>query len=542
MTRNFADNKKRRMKLLAVLILPALLLCAVACNSGNNSAKTAAGTPEPSGFGRFQRGSWGDYSRQDGSYEINWPDSSQIDWSGWSGWSGWSERATREPIVVNDPVEPVVVVDPIILDPIEEFDPDDLVTAQPYIPGDAELPDPMPNYPANVPTGNDEYDYTVPQPGALLRFNLQNYTILTDTTHDWYTSARPTQKGLYQIGAEYVPGEGVSFTFQKNDNRADPMVYLPIYDICYNMNLRDYPYFAVCYKSTATNHNGVCYFSTANNTGLDESKTFAVDMQPSDDWTIAVSNSSKNKNWTGRLTQLRFDIASGEFSGEIQIKWIGFFKSREDAQAFGVNGGFSKNSIIPDKDTFDRGENITFSVTGAGKGDWVLLVQEGDACYAPSVNSVDLYVSECMPLYWAELEDGKGYIDIDTSGGIYRGELLPAGRYDLVYMPRGRFVETARTTITITDNIVREPLRTEPVYITRGPDPTATPEATEELPDDTYPPTATPPGRDRMTEQPTQAPTDNTAGKAGLIIALVAAAGCAAALAVFFVARRKRQK
>jgi hypothetical protein len=45
-----------------------------------------------------------------------------------------------------------------------------------------------------------------------------------------------------------------------------------------------------------------------------------------------------------------------------------------------------------------------------------------------------------------------------------------------------------------------------------------------------------------MTEQPTQAPTDNKAGKAGLIIALVAAAGCAAALAVFFVARRKRQK
>lgn len=536
MARTSVDNIKRFKLLAASVLLPAMLLTS-ACAAGKDGARSAAAeTPAPFAFD-FTRPGTREHSRYEGSQagewsrKNTWPEGSQI---------SMPEREIG-PVVIIDPIELSTDAPemPVILDPID--DPIDPVTEKPHLPVDAELPDPIPEYPSEVSEPEDDLDYNVAQPGALLRFNLQNYTILTDTAHDWYTSARPTQKGLYQIGAEYVPGEGVKFSFRKDENRADPMIFLPVYDICYNINLRDYPYFAVCYKSTATNHSGVCYFSTATNAGLDEKKNFAIDMQPSEEWTVVAAHAGKNKNWTGRLTQLRFDIASGEFSGEITVKWVGFFKSREDAKAFGVNGGFSGNGILPDKQTFDRGENITFSVTGAHKGDWVLLVQEGDACYAPSVNDDDLYVSDCMPLYWAELEDGRGNIDIDTSGGIYRGELLPAGNYDLVYMPRGRFVETARTTITITDNIVREPLRTETVYVTRGPEATDTPEPTEEPPEETYLPTATPRGRDRMTEQPTQAPVSNSAGRAGLIIALAAVACCGIALAVFFIVRRKKR-
>ena len=377
-------------------------------------------------------------------------------------------------------------------------------------------------------------------PGALLNFNLQNYTIITDTEHDWYGS-RPTQKGLYQIGAEFIDGEGTAFSFVKNGSRADPMIYLPVYDLCYNINLKDYPYFAVCYKSTATNSNGVCYFATATNEGLGEDKTFSIKMTPSEDWTIAVGHPGKNKNWTGRLTVLRFDISSGEFSGEYTVKWAGFFKSEKEARAFGTDGTYSKNEIIPDKSVFGRGENITFSVTGAGKGDWVVLVQKGDACYAPSVNKPDLYVSTCMPLYYAPLDGNRGDIDIDLSGGVYNGELLPAGEYDLVYMPRGRFVETGRTTITISEEIVREPVVTEIVYVTRGPDPTEEPHATDEPEEEPVSvPTATE-GRQRITHAPTAVPSDNSAGGAGLIIAICAAVICGAVLAIFFIVRKKKR-
>ncbi len=376
-------------------------------------------------------------------------------------------------------------------------------------------------------------------PGAMLVLNRQNYTILTDTTHDWYEN-RPPQKGLYQLSAEYIPDEGVSFGFLKNGSHADPMIYLPVYDVCYNINLKDYPYFAVCYKSTATNKNGVCYFATSNNPGLDESKNFSIDMSPSDDWTITAAHASKNKNWNGRLTQLRFDISSGEFSGNYTVKWVGFFKSRDEANAFGVNGQWTKNVITPDKTVFGRGENITFSVSGANKGDWVVLIQKGDACYAPPVNKLDLYVSDCMPLYYAPLDGSRGDIDIDNSGGIYKGELLPPGDYDLVYMPRGRFVESARTTITISEEIVREPVVSEIVYVTRGPDPTEEPPKTEEPSEEPwYAPTATE-GRQRITPAPTEVPSDGSAGKAGLIIAIATAVLCAAVLAVFFILRKKK--
>ena len=378
------------------------------------------------------------------------------------------------------------------------------------------------------------------KPGAVLYFNYQNYTILTDTTHDWYGS-RPTQKGLYQITADYLEGEGVRFHFLKNGSHADPMIYLPVYDLCYNINLKEYPYFAVCYKSTATNSNGGCYFATANNAGLDESKHISIDMSPSENWTIATTRASKNPNWTGRLTTLRFDISSGEFSGDYTVKWVGLFKTKEDALEFGVDGQWTRNQIIPDKAVFGRGENITFSVTGAGKGDWVVLVQKGDACYAPAVGDNDLYVSECMPLYYAPIEEDRGDIDIDTSGGIYKGELLPPGEYDLVYMPRGRFVETGRTTITISEEILRTPLASEIIYVTRGPEPTATPERTEEPSDEPgYAPTATE-GRHRITPAPTEVPKDNSGGKAGLIIALAAAVVCGAVIAVFFIVRKKKR-
>ncbi|MBO7407615.1 MAG: hypothetical protein J6V14_08275, partial [Clostridia bacterium] len=182
------------------------------------------------------------------------------------------------------------------------------------------------------------------KPGAVLYFNYQNYTILTDTTHDWYGS-RPTQKGLYQIAAEYIEGEGAKFRFLKNGSYADPMIYLPIYDLCYNINLKDYPYFAVCYKSTATNSNGGCYFATANNAGLGETKHISIDMSPSENWTITTTRASKNSNWTGRLTTLRFDISSGEFSGDYTVKWVGLFKTKEDALEFGVDGQWTKNQI-----------------------------------------------------------------------------------------------------------------------------------------------------------------------------------------------------
>ena len=69
------------------------------------------------------------------------------------------------------------------------------------------------------------------QPGAFLELNYQNFTVLADTENDWYTSARPTQKGLYQIAAEYIDGEGVSFRYNKNNRTPDPMIYLPVYAI-----------------------------------------------------------------------------------------------------------------------------------------------------------------------------------------------------------------------------------------------------------------------------------------------------------------------
>ncbi|MBO4326907.1 MAG: hypothetical protein J5950_06525 [Clostridia bacterium] len=388
--------------------------------------------------------------------------------------------------------------------------------------------------------GNEKKNDANSKPGAVLYFNLQNYTIITDTTHDWYGS-RPTQKGLYQITAEYVPDEGVSFGFAKNGSHADPMIYLPVYDLCYNINIKDYPYIAVCYKSTATNKKGAFYFATSANQGLDESKVFGISMEPSSDWTITVARAGKNKNWTGRLTSLRYDISSGEFSGNYTVKWLGFFKTEAEAHEFGVNGQWSHNVITTEKTEYARGENIRFSVTGTGKGDMVVLVQKGDACFGPSVNDTDLYVSDCMPLYYVELENGRGEIDIDKTEGIYNRMLLPAGEYDLVYMPRGRYVEVTRTTITVTENIVREPATNEIIYVTRGPEPTETPVPTEEPPEETDDAPRTTEGRNRITPAPTEIPVDNSGGRAGLVIAIVSAVLCTAALAVFFIVRGKKR-
>ncbi len=374
--------------------------------------------------------------------------------------------------------------------------------------------------------------------GAVLAFNLQNFTVLTDTAHDWYTGARPPQKGLYQINAAYSQGEGAVFTFAKTDSRADPMIHLPVYDICYNMNLRNYPVIAVCYKSTATNNRGSLYFATAANAGLGEDKNVGISLPPTESWSIATASAANNGNWTGRLTQLRFDVASGEFSGAITVRWIGFFRSESDAVRFGVDGNPAKNAISPEKTVYDRGEPISFSVTNAVKSDWVVLVQKGDACYAPSTHEGDLYISSCMPLYWTEIEDGKGTIDIDVSRGIYNRRLLPAGEYDLVYLPRGRYVETGRTTITITDNVVREPKQVEKIIVTRGPASTEEPDISASPATETAPPEPTA-KRTGTTAKPSS---DSHGGSAaGPVIGIVTVLCCAAALTAFFVARRRRK-
>lgn len=528
-------DKRKIKKTIIILSVTVLLLAAAAVittviltrakngNKKNDETTVSDGARDFSKFqwsGKISRNGGANYGQKSGigKGEISLSDIRE-----------YKETFPFDPVDQVVPVDQVIPVDQVVpVDPAGQSDPVDISSGS----GTSDIPSGFETAAVKAaPAG---------APGALLNFNLQNYTIITDTEHDWYGS-RPTQKGLYQIGAEFIDGEGAAFSFVKNGSRADPMIYLPVYDLCYNINLKDYPYFAVCYKSTATNSNGVCYFATATNEGLGEDKTFSIKMPPSEDWTIAVGHPGKNTNWTGRLTVLRFDISSGEFSGEYTVKWAGFFKSEKEARAFGTDGTYSKNEIIPDKSVFGRGENITFSVTGAGKGDWVVLVQKGDACYAPSVNKPDLYVSTCMPLYYAPLDGNRGDIDIDLSGGVYNGELLPAGEYDLVYMPRGRFVETGRTTITISEEIVREPVVTETVYVTRGPDPTEEPPATEEPEEEPVSvPTATE-GRQRITHAPTAVPSDNSAGGAGLIIAICAAVICGAVLAIFFIVRKKKR-
>jgi len=374
-------------------------------------------------------------------------------------------------------------------------------------------------------------------PGAILYFNYQNHVIITDTENDWF-SGLPTQKGLYQITAEYKDGEGSVFRFLRNNKNPDPMIYLPVYDICYNINLKNYPYVAVCYKSTAADQDGHFYFATTANEGLDESKNISISMPHSDDWTVTVAKAGKNSNWTGRLSTLRFDIAGGDFAGEFTVKWLAFFKTRDEANAFGAQTLNPATEITPEKTEFARGEDITFSVASYYKGDWVALVQEGDACYTGSTHDPDLYISNVMPLYWENLENETCTFNLNETRGIYNHKLLPAGDYDLVLYSHNSYVELARTTITITEEIANEPEVTETVYVTRAPETEVpvTPEETYEPTDEPEIVTAT--ASPKKTAEPETAGSSN---KAGLVIGMVCAILCAAALAIFFVARKKKQ-
>ena len=377
-------------------------------------------------------------------------------------------------------------------------------------------------------------------PGAILYMNYQNYVIITDTENNWFSSL-PTQKGLYQIKAEYRSGEGISFTFARNNKHPDPMIFLPVYDICYNINLSQYPYIAVCYKSTTTDQDGHMYFATVQNAGLDESKNISIPMPHSDDWTLSVANAGRNGNWTGRLTTLRFDIAGSDFNGDFTVKWVGFFKTRDEANAFGEGGVSTAGTITPDKTEYARGEDIGFTVSSFLKGDWVALVQEGDACYTGSKHSPDLYVSDVMPLYWETLDSEHCVFKMDETRGIFTRKLLPAGRYDLVFYSHNNYVELSRVTITVNDTVAREPAATEKVYVTRAPE-TEPPAVTAEPEEPTDEPdiaTATPSAAPQKTQAPRKA---GSADKAGGTIALVCAILCAAALAVFFIMRKKKQQ
>lgn len=388
-------------------------------------------------------------------------------------------------------------------------------------------------------TQNDtRTDAAVTQPAAMLIFNEQNVGLLKNAPAGLYDGL-PTQAGLYQINVEYEE-EAAKFTYYDNEKRSDPMIYLMVDDLP-SFSIQNYPYIAVCYKSTASRSDGRFYFATKENQGLGEDKAADIKLPKTDQWKVAYVRAGNLGTWNGHLSELRFDIAGSDFTGAFYVKWIAFFAHSAEVQAFEKDSEFTANRMTLEKTEFARGEEIKATVNTWQKDDWVILVQKGDCCFSMPKAEKDLYVREVLPLYTSPISsDGTVSVNYQNEG-IFCSKLLPPGEYDLIYCLNGKYVEMNRQTIRITDEIVSEPSVTEIPFVTRKPA-TPTPEPTE-IPVETETPYE--PEETRAPRTATPAKTDETViidNSARNIILIVASALVLAASGIYLaIAVRKKR-
>ena len=382
------------------------------------------------------------------------------------------------------------------------------------------------------------------QPGAMLIFNEQTVNVVQGNSVGDYSSY-PTQIYSVQTGVSYDPDtNSMKLEYVKDNNNPDPQLYLPVRDMK-KVNLAEYPVVAIRYKNNTDKTRSGFYFSiiagsakgmSENAPNLSESKYVSLSLTKDNSWHTATSNvGGSNYRWVGNISQIRLDIFTSDFAGECYVKWIGFFKTEDDAKAFGRNESvYEGNKITPDKTTFDRGETISAKIASSSTNDWVALVQKGDALCMDSKYENNLYFGQCMPLLWAPVSDGYVNLDMDSCGGIYSGKLLPAGEYDLVYCPRGRFSEMYRTTINVTDKIMREPAADTKIYITQAPESEATP-TPRSISDDIEPDITMPPATAPVSAE-------KSGGNSAVFVIIGIAAVVIAAVVIIIVKAKKTPK
>lgn len=114
----------------------------------------------------------------------------------------------------------------------------------------------------------------------------------------------------------------------------DPNFGIPLDMFTEEIDCSVYKVCAISLKLSTGGGSGCIYFDTSVNGGLGEDKIGLGTYADSTDWQTVTFDFSKNAKFDGTLTTFRLDPYSSCKDVKYEIKWIAFFKTVEDAQAF----------------------------------------------------------------------------------------------------------------------------------------------------------------------------------------------------------------
>ncbi len=202
---------------------------------------------------------------------------------------------------------------------------------------------------------------------------------------------------------------------------------------------------AIKYRTSVTDQQGQIFIgSSAGWTGQGDNPTF--DYIGDGQWHLLMFDLSTVEALTDAATYLRYDFFKVGTGRSIDVQYIAFFETAEQAAAYDeLIGAPTEPLLSSDKTTYRVGEPIMVTAYGSGT-DWVGLAHEGATatCRWFYLDPVDGYISVGSGVPFDLCGEANYNANIDSA--------VTPGNYIIYLMPNDQIVEgnTPLATLSIT--------------------------------------------------------------------------------------------